>query len=58
MSSFGSDTLFGDLGKHEIFTPFKTYPPMTVKEIGKKSWIGTNLRSACVATAPGKMNSD
>lgn len=35
MSSFGSDTLFGDLGKHEIFTPFKTYPPMTVKEIAQ-----------------------
>ena len=24
------DTLFADLGKHEIFTPTKTYPPMTV----------------------------
>ncbi len=35
MSSFGSDTLFGDLGAHEIFTPFKTYPPMTVKEIAQ-----------------------
>lgn len=35
MSSFGSDTLFGDLGKHEIFTPFKTYPPMTVKELAE-----------------------
>lgn len=33
LSSFGSDTLFGDLGQHEIFTPFRTYPPMTVKEI-------------------------
>ena len=35
MSSFGSDTLFGDVGKHEIFTPFRTYPPMTVKEIAQ-----------------------
>ena len=25
--------LFADLGKHEIFTPTKTYPPMTVKEM-------------------------
>ena len=25
--------LFADLGKHEIFTPIKTYPPMTVGEI-------------------------
>ena len=26
-------TLFADLGKHEIFTPTKTYPPMTVSEL-------------------------
>ncbi len=25
--------LFAELGKHEIFTPTKTYPPMTVKEL-------------------------
>jgi predicted helicase len=25
--------LFADLGKHEIFTPTKTYPPMTVSEL-------------------------
>lgn len=30
MSSFGEDTLFGDLGKHEIFTPVRTYPPLTI----------------------------
>ncbi len=24
------DSLFAHLGKHEIFTPTKTYPPMTV----------------------------
>jgi hypothetical protein len=35
LSSFGSDTLFGDPGQHEIFTPFRTYPPMTVKEIAQ-----------------------
>lgn len=33
MSSFGEDTLFGDPGGHEIFTPTKTYPLQTVKEI-------------------------
>jgi hypothetical protein len=34
MSAFGeADSLFSDLGKHEIFTPIKTYPPMTVKEL-------------------------
>jgi hypothetical protein len=26
-------SLFADLGKHEIFTPLKTYPPMTVREL-------------------------
>ena len=26
-------TLFAHLGKHEIFTPTKTYPPMTVREL-------------------------
>ena len=33
MSSFGEDTLFGDLGKHEIFTPVQTFPPQTVREL-------------------------
>lgn len=27
------DSLFAQLGKHEIFTPTKTYPPMTVREL-------------------------
>jgi hypothetical protein len=27
------DSLFAHLGKHEIFTPTKTYPPMTVSEL-------------------------
>ncbi len=26
-------SLFADLGKHEIFTPVKTYPPMTAREL-------------------------
>lgn len=31
---FGEEgSLFVDLGKHEIFTPFKTYPPLTVKDL-------------------------
>jgi hypothetical protein len=33
MSSFGTDTLFGDIGKHEIFVPVKDYPRLTVKDI-------------------------
>lgn len=35
MSSFGEGTLFGDLGKHEIFTPVRSYPPKTVMEIAE-----------------------
>jgi hypothetical protein len=33
MSSFGQDTLFADLGKHEIFTPVKSYQPLTISEL-------------------------
>jgi N-6 DNA Methylase len=33
-SAFGEEgTLFAHLGKHEIFRPTKTYPPMTVSEL-------------------------
>ena len=28
-------SLFAELGKHEIFTPVKTHPPMTVRELAK-----------------------
>ena len=33
MSSFNEDTLFGDLRHHEIFTPTRSYPRMSVEEI-------------------------
>lgn len=34
MSAFGEeDTLFADLGRHEVFTPAKSYRPMTVGEL-------------------------
>lgn len=33
MSSWEADTLFANLGKHDIFTPIKTYPLMTMQEI-------------------------
>lgn len=34
MSAFGEEgTLFAHLGKHQIFTPAKTYEPMTVSEL-------------------------
>lgn len=29
------DSLFADLGKHEIFTPIRTYPPMTVRALAE-----------------------
>jgi hypothetical protein len=33
-SAFSAEgTLFARLGKHEIFTPVKTYPPMTLSEL-------------------------
>lgn len=33
-STFSAEgSLFAHLGKHEIFTPIKTYPPMTVSEL-------------------------
>ena len=37
MSSFTSDTLFGDAGSHEIFTPVKDYPLMSIKDIAHVS---------------------
>jgi hypothetical protein len=33
MSSFGKDTLFADVGKHEIFTPVKSHPPLTLRDL-------------------------
>lgn len=36
MSAFGEDdTLFADLGRHEVFTPSKSYAPATVAELGQ-----------------------
>jgi hypothetical protein len=33
-SAFSEEgTLFADLGKHEIFTPTRTYPPFTVRDL-------------------------
>jgi hypothetical protein len=34
MATFGKeDTLFADLGKHEIFSPIKDFPPLSIREI-------------------------
>jgi hypothetical protein len=35
-SSFSAEgSLFAHLGKHEIFTPTKTYPPMTIRDLAE-----------------------
>ena len=38
---FAELSLFSQLGKHEIFTPVKTYPPMTVTELAAVSQEAT-----------------
>jgi hypothetical protein len=46
MSAFGAEgTLFAHLGKHEIFTPTKMYPPMTVSELASGA-LGDSSREA------------
>ena len=41
MSSFGEeDTLFADLGKHEIFTPTRDHGHLTVAEIAQSRASG------------------
>ncbi len=39
-------SLFAHLGKHEIFTPAKTYPPMTVGELAAVASVGAEPKSA------------
>ena len=37
MASFGvEDSLFADLGKHEIFTPVRDFPPLSVRDIARE----------------------
>ena len=40
------DSLFADMGKHEIFTPLRTYPPMTVSDLAHMEDGGSNLAHA------------
>ena len=45
-SQFSAEgSLFAHLGKHEIFTPIKTYPPVTVRELATRS-DGTPMEAA------------
>jgi MmeI, DNA-methyltransferase domain len=46
-SAFSTEgSLFAHLGKHEIFTPTKTYPPMTVSELAIAAHGGTPKEAA------------
>ena len=46
-SAFSAEgSLFAHLGKHEIFTPTKTYPPMTVGELASAAHGGTPKEAA------------
>jgi hypothetical protein len=38
------DTLFANLGKHEIFTPIRTYPPMTLQVLARATTSPEDLR--------------
>ena len=50
-STFSAEgSLFAHLGKHEIFTPAKTYPPMTVSE------LAAAFGAAPTETTPGPMH--
>lgn len=39
------DSLFAHIGKHEIFTPVKTYPPMSVRDLAA-SWDQISVEGA------------
>lgn len=42
-SAFSAEgSLFAHLGKHEIFTPIKSYPPITISELASVSNIDTS----------------
>ena len=46
MSAFSQEgTLFAHLGKHEVFTPLKAYPPTTVRELAS-SHLDNGLEEA------------
>ena len=41
----GEGTLFAQMGKHEIFVPEKSYPPMTMRELGEAHAEARRARS-------------
>jgi hypothetical protein len=46
-SAFSAEgSLFAHLGKHEVFTPIKTYPPMTVRELAAAAHGSTPQEAA------------
>lgn len=45
-ANYGEEgSLFANLGKHEIFRPIKTYPPMTVSELASSA-LGDSAKDA------------
>jgi len=52
MSAYGAqDTLFTDLGKHEVFTPTKSYKPMTVEELAGCASSRSSLSAGATQTS-------
>ena len=39
LSSFGEDTLFADLGKHEIFTPYTRTTPLCLSRTSPRDCV-------------------
>jgi hypothetical protein len=47
MSAFAGDTsLFARSGAHEVFTPVRTFPPMTVRELARAAAAGMSEEGA------------
>ncbi len=40
------DSLFAQMGKHEIFAPIKNYAPMTVRELAAMDWDNNTMKAA------------
>jgi hypothetical protein len=40
------DSLFADLGKHEIFTPVRTYAPLTISELASAALVASRGEAA------------
>lgn len=48
--------LFSDQGKHEIFTPTKTYPPMTMRDLAAAQPMVSDRPTSTGRAAPTAIN--